>query len=118
RYGPPGTPEVLKGIKVTIPKGKVTAIVGHSGSGKSTFLKLLLNFYQPLHGDIKVGARSLMEISPTQWRAACGVVLQDGHLFDDTIERNITESKSRIPIDKESYKRAVAFAMLTDFIEN
>ncbi|MGB5271590.1 MAG: peptidase domain-containing ABC transporter, partial [Eudoraea sp.] len=118
RYGPPGTPEALRNISVSIPKGKITAIVGQSGSGKSTLLKLLLNFYQPQKGQITVGKLNLSDIPPDSWREICGVVLQDGQLFNDTIERNITESKSTISTQKESYRRAIDTAMLSDFIEN
>ncbi len=117
RYGPPESKDTLSNITVTIPKGKITALVGPSGSGKSTFLKLLLSFYQPFKGEIIVGQNNLKEIPPEVWRSKCGVVLQDGKLFDDTIERNITESKSDFPVDLENYKKAIKFAMLNDFIE-
>jgi len=118
RYGPPGTKAALKNINIEIPKGKVTAIVGHSGSGKSTLLKLLLNFFNPTAGSITIGETSLDHISPRIWREICGVVLQDGKLFDDTIERNITESNSKSPIDSKKYKRAIEFAMLKELINN
>ncbi len=117
RYGPPGSKEALKNISIEIPKGKVTAIVGHSGSGKSTLLKLLLNFYKPTLGEILIGKTSLEQLLPSAWRKECGVVLQDGQLFDDTIERNITESKSEVPFDSKRFKKAINFAMLKDFVK-
>lgn len=118
RYGPPGTREALSNISITVPKGKVTAIVGHSGSGKSTLLKLLLQFHAPTEGKIEVGNRPLSAIVPHKWRENCGVVLQEGQLFDDTIERNITESQSKIPLDAERYEKALSFAMLKDFVDD
>ncbi len=118
RYGTPGTKEALSNISITIPKGKVTAIVGHSGSGKSTLLKLLLQFHAPTEGKIEVGNRPLSAIVPHKWRENCGVVLQEGQLFDDTIERNITESRSKNPLDAERYEKALSFAMLKDFVDD
>lgn len=118
RYGPPGTKEALCNINMEIPKGEVTAIVGHSGSGKSTLLKLLLQFYPPTKGKIEVGKISLSTIAPKDWREVCGVVLQEGQLFDDTIERNITESRSKIPLNVERYEQAIDFAMLRDFVDD
>ena len=118
RYGPPGTKEALSDISIEIPKGNVTAIVGHSGSGKSTLLKLLLQFHSPTKGKIEVGKTSISTIAPKEWREICGVVLQDGQLFDDTIERNITESQSKFPLDTERFEKAVEFAMLKDFVDD
>lgn len=118
RYGPPGTKEALSNISIEIPKGKVTAIVGHSGSGKSTLLKLLLQFHYPIRGSIEIGKTPLIAIPPKQWRENCGVVLQDGQLFNDTIERNITESRSKFPLDTEQFEKAVEFAMLKDFADD
>ena len=117
RYGPPGSTEVLKNVSITIPEKKVTAIVGHSGSGKSTLMKLLLCFYTPVEGNIKVGATNLSSVIPEHWRK-CGVVLQDGRLFDDTIERNITESLSEESFDLIRYQKALDFSMLNDFIKD
>lgn len=116
RYGPPGTRDALEDVSISIPKGQVTAIVGHSGSGKTTLLKLLLNFYPPTKGKVLIGDTSLDTILPEYWRKNCGVVLQDGQLFDDTIERNITESNSLAPLNQELYKKALEFSMLSDFV--
>lgn len=82
-------PLVLKNIYLTIPENKVTAIVGGSGSGKSTLLKLLIRLYKPSYGDIKMGDMNVAAINLRQWRAFCGVVMQDGKLFSDTILNNI-----------------------------
>lgn len=80
---------VLKGVTLQIPANKVTAIVGASGSGKTTLLKLLVGFYSPTHGELRVGDVSLSEMSKKAWRENIGVVMQDGFIFADTIARNV-----------------------------
>ena len=80
---------VLKKLDITIPYGKKTAIVGSSGSGKTTLIKLLLNMYQPTEGTIRVGDISLGNLQQKLWRSRCGVTLQEGYLFSDSIARNI-----------------------------
>jgi ATP-binding cassette subfamily B protein len=89
RYGGRSSPMVLKNINAEIPIGKVTAIVGASGSGKTTLMKLLLKFYQPTSGKIKIDNNDFRELSPARFRKLCGVVMQDGIIFSDTILRNI-----------------------------
>ncbi|MDX1283415.1 MAG: cysteine peptidase family C39 domain-containing protein, partial [Draconibacterium sp.] len=106
-YGSKKERDILRNITITIPSKKVTAIVGASGSGKSTILKLLLQFYQPGKGFIKIGTRKLEQIPIEKWRERCGAVLQDGKLFGDSIERNVTESKSKFPTDKWQYSQAI-----------
>ncbi len=88
RYHPDADP-VLRDISFSIPHGKVTALVGASGSGKTTLLKLLLKIYEPASGEIRLGDTRLRHIPASLWRARCGVVLQDGRLFSDSIARNI-----------------------------
>ena len=85
----PRSPMVLKGVNLIIPEGKVTAIVGDSGCGKSTLLKLLLRLYVPSYGEICIGDLNVNNINLRQWRAKCGCVMQDGKLFNDTIQNNI-----------------------------
>jgi ATP-binding cassette, subfamily B, bacterial len=80
---------VLDDISLTIPAGKTTAIVGASGSGKTTLMKLLLKFYEPTKGDIKLGNTSLSKISHRLWRSISGVVMQDGFIFNESIAQNI-----------------------------
>ena len=75
-YPGAGNEPVLKDINLKIPKGKTTAIVGVSGSGKSTLLKLLLKFYEPQKGEIKLDNTSLATISHKIWRSHCGSVMQ------------------------------------------
>ncbi|MBK7093797.1 MAG: peptidase domain-containing ABC transporter [Saprospiraceae bacterium] len=88
--------EVLKEINLTIPRGKITAIVGTSGSGKTTLIKLLLGFYNPVRGMIKVGNIPFDSIHRKIWRDRCGVVMQDGFIFSDTMSNNIAESAENI----------------------
>lgn len=114
-YNLPNAPKVLKNITVTIPKGKVTAIVGVSGSGKSTLLKLLQGFYQPTEGEILLGGTGLNAIDKTFWRNASGVVSQDGYIFNDTIARNIAFGEEYI--NQERLLMAVKIAQIERFID-
>jgi len=116
-YGGISGRPVLHDLNLTIPAGKVTAIVGQSGSGKTTLMKLLLKFYPPTEGAIRLGGVNLQDISPRAWRAACGAVMQDGYIFADTIARNITESDSDHVVDRERLLRAVHVANLSAFID-
>ncbi len=93
--GPLGT-KVLDQLDLVIPEGKVTAVVGPSGSGKTTLLKLLLKFDEPQGGRISVGSVGLSALSAHVWRSQCGVVLQDGHLFSDTIAGNVAVGFERV----------------------
>ncbi|QMU28194.1 peptidase domain-containing ABC transporter [Adhaeribacter radiodurans] len=117
-YSGPNSPAILKDLDFYIPQGKVTAIVGASGSGKTTLLKLLLKFYAPTQGKIQVGNISLNTISARAWREKCGVVMQDGFIFADTIARNITESDSHTSIDRKRLLHAVRVANIENFIES
>ncbi|MFA0960344.1 peptidase domain-containing ABC transporter [Roseivirga sp. BDSF3-8] len=89
RYGDPTGLWVLDNLSMTIPYGKTTAIVGESGSGKTTLMKLLLRFYEPEKGEILLGNTNLQHLNAREWRKRCGAVLQEGHIFSDTIARNI-----------------------------
>ena len=82
--------DILKEINFNIPKGKTTAIVGVSGSGKTSLLKLLLKFYEPQKGDIYIGNDKIQNVENNSWREKCGVVLQDSFIFSDTISYNIS----------------------------
>lgn len=91
---------VLKGIYLHIPENKVTAIVGGSGCGKSTLLKLLVRLYKPTFGDIKMDTMNVEAINLRQWRNLCGVVMQDGKVFSDTIINNIVLDDDHIDYDR------------------
>ena len=118
RYGGNSSPLVLKDVSLKIPKGKITAIVGTSGSGKTTLIKLLLNFYQPQCGTIKIGKTKFGDIKSSEWRNHCGVVMQDGFIFNDTVLRNITESSPEGKTNKKLLKNAIRIANIEKFIEN
>ncbi|MET4141267.1 peptidase domain-containing ABC transporter [Pedobacter sp. UYP1] len=115
RYPGTGNLPVLRNIDLKIPQGKTTAIVGMSGSGKTTILKLLLRFYQPDKGEINIGAEPLNSISYKAWREECGVVMQDGFVFSDTIERNIAVGE--IPADPVKLNHAIKVANIQDYID-
>ena len=118
KYKGPTSPYVLKDLQLVIPKGKVTAIVGVSGSGKTTLMKLLLKMYPVNAGTIRVGQVSLMDIDSRSWRQKCGVVMQDGFIFSDTILRNITESDSEKPVDRQRLSEAVRISNLEELISS
>ncbi len=115
QYEGPKSPKVLNALNLVIPQGKVTAIVGTSGSGKTTLVKLLLGFYPPVSGEIKVGDASLSAYSQSWWRNKCGAVMQDGFIFSDTIASNIAMADDEI--DKERLAYAVRMANIQEFIE-
>ncbi|MBP8678475.1 MAG: peptidase domain-containing ABC transporter [Bacteroidales bacterium] len=116
KYDGAGSPTVLNSINLEIPHGKTTAIVGASGSGKTTLIKLMLGFYQPLMGKIEIGSTALTSFSMKEWRRTCGVVMQEGFIFSDTIANNIAPGDEYI--DKEGLQRAVSIANIGSFIEN
>ncbi|MCD8528637.1 MAG: ATP-binding cassette domain-containing protein [Chitinophagales bacterium] len=115
QYGSPNSVKVLNDVNLTIPEGKITAIVGTSGSGKTTLLKLLMKFYEPTEGTIKVGNTALKNINNKTWRAKLGTVMQDGFIFSDTIAKNIAVSDE--VIDKKKLLHAVNIANISEFIE-
>ncbi|UOE48667.1 peptidase domain-containing ABC transporter [Mucilaginibacter sp. SMC90] len=115
-YPSAGNEPVLKNINLIIPEGKTTAIVGTSGSGKTTLLKLLLRFYEPQRGEILIGNLQLNQIAFKSWRSSCGVVMQDGFIFSDTIERNIAVGDQYPDYDK--LKHALKIANISDFIDS
>lgn len=105
---------VLEGVDLEIPKGKTTAIVGASGSGKTTLLKLLLSFYQPTKGQIKIGNIPLGQVDKSIWRAKSGTVMQDGYIFSDTIAANVAESDEKVDYQRLDY--ALQTANIADFV--
>ncbi len=107
---------VFTNLTLTIPHNKVTAIVGVSGGGKTTLLKLLLKFYEAQNGVIKIGNTDLKSFSQASWRAHCGVVMQEGYLFSDTIARNIALGHEFV--DKKRLLKAIDIANIKDFIES
>ncbi|MDN3691781.1 peptidase domain-containing ABC transporter [Chryseobacterium tructae] len=115
QYEGPQSPFVLKDINLFIPEGKITAIVGASGSGKTTLMKMLLKFYEPVQGDISFNHLNIKDISPKDLRKNCGVVMQDGFIFSDSIERNIATNEENI--DEQKLENALRIANIKSFIE-
>ncbi len=107
---------VLDNLSLKIPQEKVTAIVGASGSGKTTLIKLLLGFYEPNKGSIKIGETPLQMINPHLWRSKSGSVMQDGFIFSETIAQNIAIGEDHINI--ENLRHAVTVANIRDFIDS
>ena len=106
---------VLEGIDLHIPQGKVTAIVGASGSGKTTLVKLLLGFYAPNEGEIRIGDENLSTFNLSWWRTQCGAVMQEGYLFSDTIARNIAISDDEIDLNR--LRQAARVANIAEYVE-
>ena len=115
KYDPLSEYPTLDNVSLVIPPGKQTAIVGMSGSGKTTLVKLLLGFYPPASGDIFIGDIPLGSYSIREWRKRCGVVMQDGFIFSDSIAGNIAPGVERI--DKKKLRHAAEVANIHDFIE-
>lgn len=115
QYGGPSSPYILKNININIFKGKVTAIVGASGSGKTTLCKLFLKFYEPTRGNIYNGDVNFREVSPLDLRKQSGVVMQDGFIFYDTIERNIVMGDENI--DYERLEKALEISNIKSYVE-
>lgn len=107
---------VLNHINLLIPPGKQTAIVGTSGSGKTTLMKLMLGFYNIQEGEIALGNNNLSHYNLREWRKKCGVVMQEGFIFSDTIARNIAPGEENI--DRNKLLDAVNTANIREFIES
>lgn len=110
-----GGSDVLKGVSFTIPKGKITAIVGENGSGKSTILKLLERFQEVDSGEILLGEDNLKEINLLDWRGSLGNLSQDSPLVKGSIRENICYGIDR-DFCEEELLEAVKLARAYDFI--
>ncbi len=115
QYEGPHSEMVLKNINLNIPQGKTTAIVGTSGSGKTTLVKLMLGFYAPVKGEIKVGGTLLGNFNSSFWRSQCGAVMQDGFIFSDTIAENVAPGDENI--DTGKLRNAARVANISNFID-
>ena len=111
---PSSSVEVLKQVNLTIPAGKVTAIVGVSGCGKSTLMKLLLGSHVPTCGEILLDGHRLQEYRLTGWRDYCGVAMSDGYIFSDTIANNIVLGRDEG--DRNNIDVACEAACIKDFV--
>lgn len=103
-------------MNIVIPQGKVTALVGASGSGKTTLIKLILGFYHVSDGAIYIGDTNINKMNMKHWRRQCGVVMQDGVIFSESIARNIAVDDS--DIDKKRLEQAAEISNITTFINS
>ena len=115
RYYGAGNDPIFNNLNLTFPQNKTTAIVGVSGSGKTTILKLLMRFYEFEAGEILVGGKKIDTISQYAWRESCGLVMQENHIFADTIERNIAVG-DEFP-DSKRIQDSIRIANLQEFVE-
>jgi ATP-binding cassette subfamily B protein len=116
QYEGPHSEKVLDDITFAIPANKMTAIVGTSGSGKTTLVKLLLGFYKPTNGKIMLDGVELDRFIQSQWRTNCGVVMQEGFIFSDTIANNVALIDEYPDIAK--LEKAVKTANIKEYIES
>lgn len=116
QYNGPRSKKVIDNINLKIKANQMTAIVGVSGSGKTTLLKLLLAFYKPNQGQVLLNNIPIEKYSCKQWRANCGVVMQEGVIFSDTIANNIGVSDENLNMDKG--KKACQLANLENFVSS
>lgn len=107
--------KTIDGVNINIPHGKITAIVGASGSGKTTLIKLLLGYYPVLEGQINVGGTDINLLNKKWLRSQCGVVMQDGVIFSESIARNIAVSDGEI--DAERMIKAAEMACIKDYVD-
>lgn len=98
KYDPHALKKTLEDVSFNIPEGKVTAIVGASGSGKTTLIKLMLGYYPVMSGSIFIAGRNINEYNLKWWRRHCGVVMQDGVIFSESIARNIAVDDGDIDV--------------------
>lgn len=114
KYDPHALKKTLEGISFDIPAGKVSAIVGASGSGKTTLIKLMLGYYPVMSGSINIAGLNINEYNLKWWRRHCGVVMQDGVIFSESIARNIAVDDGEI--DVERLERAARIANIHEYI--
>ncbi len=114
KYDPHAISKTIEGVNIHIPEGKITAIVGASGSGKTTLIKLMLGYYPVMNGEIKIAGHNISEYNLKWWRRQCGVVMQDGVIFSESIARNIAVDDREI--DTEKLMMAAEIANVKDFV--
>ena len=101
-------------VTIHIPQGQVTAIVGASGSGKTTLVKLMLGYYPVQEGTVSIGDTPINQLNKAWWRQQCGVVMQDGVIFSDTIARNIAVGCEQI--DEQRLMQVAEMACIKEYI--
>ena len=114
KYDPHSPHKTIDDVSIEIPRGKVTAIVGASGSGKTTLIKLMLGYYSVSEGRITIGGTDIARLNLDAWRRRCGVVMQEGVIFSESIARNIAVDDG--DIDTERMAKAAETACIKDYI--
>lgn len=114
KYDPHALRKTIDDVSIHIPQGKVTAIVGASGSGKTTLIRLMLGYYPVLEGTINIGNTDINKLNKKWWRRQCGVVMQDGVIFSESIAKNIAVDDG--DIDKERLLKAAEIACIKDYV--
>ena len=114
KYDPHALRKTIDDVGIHIPQGKVTAIVGASGSGKTTLIRLMLGYYSVLEGQINIGNTNINKLNKKWWRRQCGVVMQDGVIFSESIARNIAVDDG--DIDKERLLKAAEIACIKEYV--
>ena len=114
KYDQHALKKTIEGVSFDIPEGKVTAIVGASGSGKTTLIKLMLGYYPVMSGSICISGRNVNEYNLKWWRRHCGVVMQDGVIFSESIARNIAVDDG--DIDVERLEKSAKIANIHEYI--
>ena len=114
KYDPHALRKTIDDVSIHVPQGKVTAIVGASGSGKTTLIRLMLGYYPVLEGTINIGNTDINKLNKKWWRRQCGVVMQDGVIFSESIARNIAVDDG--DIDKERLLKAAEIACIKDYV--
>lgn len=115
KYDPHALRKTIDDVSIHVPQGKVTAIVGASGSGKTTLIRLMLGYYPVLEGTINIGNTDINKLNKKWWRRQCGVVMQDGVIFSESIARNIAVDDG--DIDKERLLKAAEIACIKDYVK-
>ena len=108
-------PEIISDLDLKIKSGQLTGIVGQTGSGKSTIVKLLLRFYDPIDGSISIGNTDIRELRINDLRTNIGYVSQEGFIFDGTIKENIIYPKRVDDIDTDRFNEAVRLCQIKEF---
>lgn len=108
--------KTLDDVTIKIPEKKVTAIVGASGSGKTTLIKLMLGYYNLLGGKITIAENDINSYNLKWWRSQCGIVMQDGYIFSESIARNIAVDDNEI--DTQRLEMAAQIANIWDYIQS
>lgn len=114
KYDPHALHNTLSDINIHIPHGKVTAIVGASGSGKTTLIRLMLGYYPVSGGKLTIGGTDVNTLNKKWWRRQCGVVMQEGAIFSESIARNIAVDDHSV--NHEQLYQAADLACIKDDI--